>query len=133
MLDVCDENNEIAGGSDPTCDPQGHDDRSNEETKGLGWNQTRRRIELGTSHTRIRFCTRYRSSVCGTKTTVATTEGRVQYALVTASCRRTVCACRDCDDNGQRPVEENSEDDKCDKNVDKCGDDVEQYELRINE
>ena len=47
------------------------------------------------------------------------------------NCKRTVCACGDRDDNGQRPVEDESEENKRDDNVDKCGNDIEQDKLRI--
>ena len=64
---------------------------------------------------------------------MATTEGRVQYVLGTTNWRRTVCARSDCDDNGQRPIEDKSEENKCDDDVDKCGNDVEKYELQVHE
>ena len=49
-----------------------------------------------------------------------------------ANCRRTVCARGDCDDNGQRPVKDESEEDECDDDVDKCRNDVEQDELYVD-
>ena len=45
--------------------------------------------------------------------------------------RRTVCDCSDCDDDRQRPVKDESEKNQRDDNVDKRGDDVEQYQLQI--
>ena len=47
------------------------------------------------------------------------------------NCKRTVCARSNCDDNGQRPVEDESEENECDNNVDKCGNDIEQDKLRV--
>jgi len=64
------------------------------------------------------------------KTTVAITKGRVECALATVECRRTVCARSDCNDNGQRPVKDESEKDERDDDIDKCGNDVEQDKLR---
>lgn len=45
--------------------------------------------------------------------------------------RRTVCARSDCDDNGQRPVEDESEENERDDNVDKCRNDIEQDKLCV--
>jgi len=47
------------------------------------------------------------------------------------NCKRTVCARSDRDDNGERPVKDESEEDECNDNVDKCGNNVEQDKLRV--
>lgn len=53
------------------------------------------------------------------------------HALVAANYRRTVCARGDCDDNGQRPVKDESEENECDDDVDKRRNDVEEDKLRV--
>ena len=45
------------------------------------------------------------------------------------SCRLTVRAGGNCDDNSQRPVKDDSEENECDRNIDKCRNDVEQDKL----
>lgn len=43
--EVCDEDDEITGGTLSIRDPQGHDNRSKEKAESLMWNQTREGIE----------------------------------------------------------------------------------------
>lgn len=47
-------------------------------------------------------------------------------------CGRTVCAGCDRDDDGQRPVKDEGENDECNDNVDKSGNDIEQDKLWIS-